>query len=272
IVGTGKKALGPYHMERAQGSRAELFLPQMTFPPNRSRGPLFTQQLLSTLKLNLLQRVRSPASSIVGIIIPIVFILGTVLISNAIKDEQYEGKSFLDYREAYSSIVEQKLILDSMCYELSLSGTMIDGLQPCNDSGGIVYCFGKDHGLPLDGICIHVNKSYVSFLNLVLNFFLHFGKGLAPIPSFDDMVKLQWFSSCLSALLEKNGEDWGFGYSGWLYFTPENDYTVSLESYLRENTKLFKYVFSRYFNSTREADDYLRQERGKVGNWGVIQV
>ncbi|PWU90979.1 putative ABC transporter [Trypanosoma cruzi] len=104
----------------------------MTFPPNRSRGPLFTQQLLSTLKLNLLQRVRSPASSIVGIIIPIVFILGTVLISKAIKDQQYEGKSFLDYQRTYSSIVEQKLILASLCYDFSLSGMMIDGLQSCD--------------------------------------------------------------------------------------------------------------------------------------------
>ncbi|PWV12746.1 putative ABC transporter [Trypanosoma cruzi] len=259
-------------MERAQGSRAEVFLPQMTFPPNRSRGPLFTQQLLSTLKLSLLQRVRSPISSVVEVIIPIVFILGTVFISTAIKDEQYEGKSFLDYQRTYNTILEQKLILASLCYDFSLSGMMIDGLQSCDRSGGIVSCFGKDHGLPLNGICIHVGKSVARLESLVLDFFLHYGEGLAPIPSFDDMVKLQWFANCLSALLEKNGQDWGFGYSGWLYFTPENDYTVSLASYLRENTELFKYVFSRYFNSTREADDYLRQERGKVGNWGVIQV
>ncbi|EKF29940.1 ABC transporter, putative [Trypanosoma cruzi marinkellei] len=258
-------------MERAQGSRSEVFLPQMTTAPKRSRVPLFAQQLLSTLKLNFLQRIRSPISSIVEVLIPIVFILGTVAISTTINDEKYKGEEFLDYQRTRNTIIEQKLLFTSLCYD-SLSGTVIDGLLPCDRDGSPVTCFGKDQGLPVNGICIHVGKSTSRFENLVVDFFSHFGEGLVPIPSFDDMVKLQWFAHCISVFLDRHEPFWGFDYSGWLYFTPENEYTVSLVSYLRENTKLFKYVFGRYFNSTKEADEYLSEERGKVGNWGVIQV
>ncbi|RNF24658.1 ABC1 transporter [Trypanosoma conorhini] len=260
-------------MRRRQDSKTdEELLPHVAQALPKTRRGLFGRQLLSTLKLSILLRVRSPISSIVEILIPIIFIIGTVILSRLMKDEGHKGGDFVSYPATTFALKQQSEILSSLCYNVTMSGAAIDGLRSCAASGGEVRCFGAADGLPLDGICIQTDKPPKMFALTVFGVLSSYGASMMPVPSFDEIVKMQWVAKCLMQLLGSARLPGSIGYSGWLYASPRNAYTESLVSYLNETTSLFKYVFARYFDSIAEANDHLHNPKGLVGNWGVVHV
>ncbi|RNF12533.1 ABC1 transporter [Trypanosoma rangeli] len=259
-------------MRREQVSTAEELLPHVPPAPTKPRKSLFGRQLLSTLKLGILLRIRSPISCIVELLIPIIFIIGSVILSRAIKDGHHKGEDFVSYPATKLALTQQSEVLSSLCYNITMSGEAIAGLKSCAAKGGEVHCFGTAEGLPLDGICIQTNKTPIMFGMMAFRVLSSYGYSLMPVPSFDEIVKMQWMAKCFLGLLGSARLPGSIDHSGWLYVSPRNAYTESLVSHLNETTSLFKYVFARYFDAIDEANEHLHNPKDSVGNWGVIHV
>ncbi|KAH9600184.1 ABC transporter-like [Trypanosoma melophagium] len=238
----------------------------------KSHGGTFCQQFRATFKLSFVQRLRSPVSSIVEILIPILFIVGTIILSIVIKDKEVDGESYVRDEVTAMLIEKQKTLLSKLCYNDNEAGGPIDGLVSCAAGGPKSYCFGKEAGVPINGVCIETTTELSTLFREAVSLFRGYETALMPVPSFDDMVKLQWIAKGIASIVNQHSVLGSILSSGWLFVAPKNSYAESLVDNLNKSTSLFKYVFNGYFSGTDKIDEYMRDNEDIVRTWGVIHL
>lgn len=227
-------------------------------------------QLGSTIWRVLLLMCREPCSTACEFLIPILFVVGSVLIWIIFGTSSGDDSQYLNFTswQLYKGVMSYSM--QHVCYNASAG--VIAGMPACDFTQAFppLYC-PEGNGIPA-GFCYpHDASSGVppAILGLPSLF-----SNTAAILGFDDLVVMQWchMDSRYKKWLEL-GVSRGVSNGGKLYFSPDTAEVRGLIDYMRANTKFFDAVYGGIFELQSEADAFFaKTDSNSSPNWGLLRV
>lgn len=241
-----------------------------------SRSSLFGQCIASTQK-HLVQKQRDWVACGLELLLPILFILGTVALWAAFGNQENASHQFVSYTNPNQLTTggSNAYLRSNLCYEGS---PVIDGLPLCSAAGFPSYALFPENSL-VPVASLGYNSDTTQFIPRNAAGGLVFGVQSSVVApwSLDDLVLLQWVArhALLSDRLRRN--DYysplsAIGSSGFLYFAPDTTEVRSLVNHFNTTTNLFKYIYGGTFATAGAAEAYVKVAEHEGTNWGIVVV
>ncbi|GET89743.1 ATP-binding cassette protein subfamily A, member 8, putative [Leishmania tarentolae] len=217
------------------------------------------QQLAHTILRVLILMKREWCSILCEFLIPIFFVLGTVVLWGVFGTTKKTAGLYYSSTgpDEVSAMVTN--ISSSLCYNAS-SPMGIAGLTPCVE-GKMYYC-PTGRGIPT-GFCYDPSaKSVVAKLlgSLPVT--------TSPMLPLDTLIACQWM-----AMDESTNSSSPFSHGGLLYFAPSTPDVESLVTYMRSQSKLFANAYGGTFATAEDATSHiLSLTPDDPPTWGVVEL
>jgi ATP-binding cassette, subfamily A (ABC1), member 3 len=247
------------------------------------------QQLVATIKRQLIQKFRTPVSLLMEMLLPVLFVLVLVGANSAAGTDMKPGQSYVLASDSVTGLVDlvepSVLIKERFCYngtrmtaaeasQAVLGGNCADDLLHCNAGTGSVACAGLQL-LCTDAYSTFKIPSGFCFYSDALAFTQEFlmGERSSRILDFSAMVLMQW-----AALIQHNGPNGDSIFdsktilmSGPIGFCPDTTETASLISLMDANIPMFRFVAGATYASREAAMNYFTSLEGE-GNWALVDL
>ncbi|CUG86889.1 ABC transporter, putative [Bodo saltans] len=247
------------------------------------------EQLVATMKRQLIQKFRTPISLLMEMLLPVLFVLVLIAGNSAAGTDMKPGKSYVLPSDSQTGLVDlaepSVLIKERFCYngtrmtaaessEAVLGGNCADGLLQCNAGVGAAACAGVQL-LCTDSYAALKVPSGFCFYSDAIGFTQQFlmGERSSRILDFSAMVLMQW-----AALIQNNGPNGDSIFdsktilmSGPINFCPDTAETASLIALLSANIPMFRFVLGSTFASRDAAVNYFTSLEGE-GNWALVNL
>jgi ATP-binding cassette, subfamily A (ABC1), member 3 len=247
--------------------------------PSRRSG--FCWQLGVTIKRVLILMSRDPSAFVCELIIPIIFVVGSIILWVIISKKDYPDRQYYSANGAAAMkkvMAQQK---NAMCYNATVTGgkpiadfVECSLLQMAFPTPPKMICANDLlSGAPL-GLCTiqEAAESTYSALRYVVP------NNTTQVPNIDEMIVLQWASRLLYQAYDVGTVDdksvlSAIFSTGALYFAPSSASTDALVSYLNTTYQYFPYVYGGTFDTVRDAEAKVKQRTNHdPPNWGIVQV
>ncbi|KAG5501449.1 hypothetical protein JKF63_03278 [Porcisia hertigi] len=217
------------------------------------------QQLGQTILRVLILMKREWKSTACELTMPILFVIGSVLLSILFGSSSGEEASY--YAANGPSLVSDMstAIRSSLCYKKHLTSG-IPGLKPCAPA--------KEHRCP-SGLGIPKGLCYTKIAPAAVAGLATFvSSATSPILSMDALISSQWIArgeGIRSSISFSNG--------GLLYFAPNTPEVQSLVAYLRTDSALFENVYGGTFATEAEAVAHVMSlTPSDPPTWGIVSL
>ncbi|SYZ63668.1 ATP-binding_cassette_subfamily_A (plasmid) [Leishmania braziliensis MHOM/BR/75/M2904] len=241
----------------------------------------FFSQLGVTLKRMLILQTRTPVAFACELLIPIIFLLGSIILWLIIKRDSIPATDYFSVSGEYATELILAQTPNMLCYNMTLSGgTQIAAFPECGDfvkqfaSPPMLLCAENNISGPPVGLC--VMESFARGSYSLMRY--HVSLSTTRVPSLDQMILLQWVWRLFyqlggSKLIRDKTVDSAMFSSGTLYFAPKSNATDALVDYLQRTSTYFKYVYGGTL-ATEDAAEATVKERTAHDPpiWGIVQV
>ncbi|KAK7198983.1 ATP-binding cassette subfamily A, member 1 [Novymonas esmeraldas] len=245
--------------------------------PNE-KGGTFNDQFLATIERTIQQKQRAWLGTLLELLIPLLFVIGSIILWAAFGDDKYAQKQELNY-STVSSVTLPDFYTFVTCNNVSM-GTF-PGLSPCDTAGYPYDCSGDESSLPLKGMCFNKTTGGAGLIGLYMNAIL--GNAVR-VPPLDTIIMMQWIArkslisnsdSASSLTLAAAGLIDSTRYnaimnSGLLYFAPAASVPASLIKYMNDTTQYFRYIYGGTFDTVADAENHVKTTPGF--HWGIVEV
>ena len=236
----------------------------------------FREQFVAITVKNWNQQRRDPSACLLSMFLPVLFVVGTILLSFAFENGARSAMQFVDY-STYSELESFPALVNiNVCYDDSGSGGVIHGLAACSTKQYPHECAGISSGLMRDGFCWNSNTSVFDAEKIVFAFTQQAAAGLAVVPSMSTTILVQWLARAkgLTTYLSAtyNTALASISNSGYLYFAPASSETRALIAYMNSTESMFQEVYGGTFNTPSEAEAHVIDRRNEGKNWGIVVV
>jgi ATP-binding cassette subfamily A (ABC1) protein 3 len=226
-------------------------------------------KFLTMMVKNLRLKWRTPISTLLETLLPVLFVLGLVGIWAAVSDGTQYEKNYVKATGETDVVDFVPALASAVC---SHSGQpAIAGLRSCTaaeEASPRLDCFAEKD-LPAKGFC-----STVPALGLVANF-LGFERPRY-IPSLDEMITMQWLiNATASSGMRKNSYQQSTRSllnGGFVHFAPDTPAVRALAAHMNATSSLFRYAHGRFFGSATEAADFASSNEWAEKNWAVLEI
>ncbi|CBZ24578.1 putative ABC transporter [Leishmania mexicana MHOM/GT/2001/U1103] len=264
-----------------------------------AKGGSFMDQLLAILYRTLRQTLRTKAILFMEIVLPLMFIVITLILWLVWLPFQGRSKQFIDYTPYASSAAT--LHKQLTCFNSS-NGEPIPGLCDCDWisilSNYSVLCAGDYDTIPYKNLCyvdlpfdfsdFKVNGYAVGNITgankLVQVWINSYNTSLFVIPTLDEVILFHWLarisrpktkgdasllSAGIAAGLMPNSKQSSVLCSGVLYFVGSAAQVDPLLDYFRKESVLFDKVYGGTYATVAEAE---AKVRATEWNWAIIEL
>ena len=227
----------------------------------------FGTQVLSTFRRQMIQKRRALTSTLLEMLLPLIFVLALAIGSFAANTDKYPDTQFVHGPPLNLAAALE----DAMCVNGTSSSSGVMSLLPqCNTTLPIACT--NSYLLPVSNVCLTVSGLPMMAIMGVLKSF----EEPIYLLDFDHMVLLQWgaklfigpksyglFSASVSTALYN---------SGALYFVPNSNATQQVVQTLNTTFKLFQDVFAGIRGSRGDVIPSIVTSAGEGKTWGIISV
>ncbi|GET86723.1 ATP-binding cassette protein subfamily A, member 5, putative [Leishmania tarentolae] len=264
-----------------------------------AKGGSCTDQLLAILYRTFRQTLRTKATVVMEIVLPLLFIIITLILWLVWLPYQGNSRQFMDYRPYASS--SARMHKELTCYNSTL-GDPIPGLCDCEWitvlSTFKVLCDGDYDRIPYKNLCyVDIPYDFSDFKvngypvgnitgasKLVQVWVNSYNTSLFVTPTLDEVIIFQWLarmsipkrksegnliSAGIAAGLLPNSKQSAVLCSGALYFVGDAAQIAPLLDHFRKESVLFDHVYGGTYATAAEAEDKVR---ATAWNWAIIEL
>ena len=241
----------------------------------------FCWQLGVTIKRMLILMARDPSAFTCELIIPIIFVVGSIILWVIISKKDYPNR---EYYSTYGVTTMDKTLTQqhsAMCYNATLTGgAPIADFVDCTllmaaftTPPDMICAADRLSGAPL-GLCTVKAAAEATFS--ALRYIVP--NNTTRVPTMDEVILQQWASRMLyqaydiGTVNDKSVLSAIFS-TGALYFAPASPTTEALVAYFNKTSLYFPYVYAGTFDTLDAVEAKVKQRTNHdPPNWGIVVV